>query len=173
MISFRRNIRCSPDPSLHRQCSVLRDQAGSVLDHAGGEVRGVQGSGEGPLPRYWPEGCGVLGQDRLHGIDQSDPVWRRLCLHRSHLPAGGIPGGVCRPPPLPLCLDGDCFCSANSSHLARNSERLLVDRSGSPGVHHGGLLADCHQLHPDRTGDPTQDLSNPDSSGIFQRFLIV
>ncbi len=51
-----------PDPLLRSDGGLCGDQAGDLLGHPGGEVAGVQGAGQGPLPLHRGEGCGTLGQ---------------------------------------------------------------------------------------------------------------
>ena len=169
MISFRRNIRCSPDPSLHRQCSVLRDQAGSVLDHAGGEVRGVQGSGEGPLPRYWREGSRQVGEDRLCCLHHPHTLRRRLCIHRPHLPAPAIPVSCCRVQTLPLYLDGHRSRGSHPTDLDGNSQRLLAHCCWSPDNHNDRLSAHRRHLYYGWNQIAGQKVSLALSRWIFQR----
>ena len=42
-------VRADPDPDVHDQLRVHGDAAGTVLDHAGGALRGVPGPGDRQL----------------------------------------------------------------------------------------------------------------------------
>ena len=44
-----RMVRADPDPDVHDQLRVHGDAAGTVLDHAGGALRGVPGPGDRQL----------------------------------------------------------------------------------------------------------------------------
>ncbi len=46
--------------------------------------------GAGPLPQYWREGCGQVGQGRLCLLHHYHALWRRLRIHRPHCPGKAV-----------------------------------------------------------------------------------
>ena len=66
-----RMVRADPDPDVHDQLRVHGDAAGAVLDHAGGALRGVQGPGQGPLPRHRGESHRQVGKVSEAPVDIS------------------------------------------------------------------------------------------------------